>query len=216
MIDQIQEYYQMFQDLMANNAFQDYGVIGLFLNSLLSATALPIPTEILTSALLAGGESEILVAIALITGSSIGGVMNYFIGFGGNKLVRFFKRKPKTILDHTPEEIDDMINQLGQLANNNTTCPEHNVMWIDERMRLSHIQNLVRQKPLVLAKKGHKFLDKFGWGAVFFSSWIPVAGDLILISAGAKKFQFRKFIVLMIAGKTVKTIAVVAGLGAVF
>ena len=53
------EYYQQIQDILSNNYFQEYGVIGLFLNSLLSATAIPIPTEILTSALLIGGEDEI-------------------------------------------------------------------------------------------------------------------------------------------------------------
>jgi len=48
------EYYQQVQEILANNTFQEYGIIGLFINSLLSATALPIPTEILTSALLMG------------------------------------------------------------------------------------------------------------------------------------------------------------------
>jgi len=82
----IMEYYQQAQDILANNVFQDYGIIGLFLNSLLSATAIPVPTEILTSALLIGGESVFLVGIALVVGSTIGGLLNYFIGFGGNKL----------------------------------------------------------------------------------------------------------------------------------
>ena len=70
------EYYQQVQDILANNAFQDYGVIGLFLNSLLSATAIPLPTEILTSALLIGGENIFLVGIALVVGSTIGGLVN--------------------------------------------------------------------------------------------------------------------------------------------
>ena len=47
----IMEYYQQVQEIFSNNYFQEYGIIGLFLNSLLSATAIPIPTEILTSAL---------------------------------------------------------------------------------------------------------------------------------------------------------------------
>ena len=45
----IMEYYQQVQEIFSNNYFQEYGIIGLFLNSLLSATAIPIPTEILTS-----------------------------------------------------------------------------------------------------------------------------------------------------------------------
>ena len=159
------DYYHQVQDILSNNLFQDYGVIGLFLNSLLSATAIPLPTEILTSALLLGGESELLVGIALLTGSAIGGFLNYLIGFGGNKLFVKFKKNTKDVKEET---------------------------------------------------KGNRLLNKFGWGAVFFASWIPVIGDLILISAGAKKMKFTKFVLFMISGKTVKTIAVVSGLGLVF
>jgi len=161
------EYYQQAQEILANNTFQEYGIIGLFLNSILSATAIPLPTEILTSALLIGGENVFLVGIVLITGSIIGGVLNYFIGFGGNKLFSKFKKNKN-------KEIDE-----------------------DK-------------------KKHSKLLDKFGWGAIFFASWIPVLGDLILISAGAKKMKFSKFSIFMITGKTVKTIIVVVGLGSIF
>ncbi len=163
----IMEYSQQVQDILANNVFQDYGIIGLFLNSLLSATAIPLPTEILTSALLIGGENVFLVGIVLIVGSTIGGVLNYFIGFGGNKLFSKFRKKKK-----------------GEGSKHE--------------------------------KKSHKLLDKFGWGAVFFAPWIPVIGDFILISAGAKKLKFTKFIAFMVTGKTVKAIAVVSGFSLVF
>ncbi len=163
----IMEYYQIVQDILANNVFQDYGIIGLFLNSLLSATAIPLPTEILTSALLIGGENVFLIGLVLIIGSTIGGLLNYFIGFGGNKLVNKFRKKK------------------------NGDAVGHE-------------------------KKGNKLLDKFGWGAVFFASWIPVIGDFILISAGAKKMKFTKFMAFMVSGKIVKTIAVVSGFALVF
>ncbi|MEK0368112.1 MAG: VTT domain-containing protein [Nitrosopumilus sp.] len=162
----ILEYYQMAQDILANNAFQDYGIIGLFLNSLLSATAIPLPTEILTSALLIGGENVFLVGFVLGLGSIIGGVLNYFIGFGGNKLV----------------------NKLRKNKN----------------------------RKEVSEKKGNNLLDKFGWGAIFFASWLPVIGDFILISAGAKKMKFTKFMAFMVSGKMVKTIVVVSGFALVF
>jgi len=163
----IMEYYQQAQNILSNNVFQDYGIIGLFLNSLFSATAIPLPTEILTSALLIGGENVFLVGFVLVIGSTIGGLLNYFIGFGGNKLFSKFRKK----------------------KNGNNIAHE---------------------------KKGNKLLDKFGWGAVFFASWIPVIGDFILISAGAKKMKFTKFIAFMVSGKMVKTIAVVSGFSLVF
>ena len=159
------EYYQQMQEILTNNIFQEYGIIGLFLNSLLAATAIPLPTEILTSALLIGGENIVLVAITLIIGSTIGGILNYFIGFGGNKLIKKMKKKAD-------------VEKQG--------------------------------------KKHNKLLDKFGWSAIFFAAWIPIIGDLILISAGVKKMKFIKFSIFMISGKMNKTIIVVLGLGTIF
>ncbi len=135
------------------------------MNSLLAATAIPLPTEILTSALLIGGENIVLVAITLIIGSTIGGILNYFIGFGGNKLIKKMKKKSDV-----------------------------------EKQDKNH----------------NKLLDKFGWSAIFFAAWIPIVGDLILISAGVKKMKFIKFSIFMISGKIIKTIIVVLGLGSIF
>ena len=167
------EYYLQAQEILANNTFQEYGIIGLFLNSLLAATALPLPTEILTSALLIGGENIFLVAIALITGSVIGGILNYSIGFGGSKLFKKIGRKSNT----------------------------------EEPVK----ENIEKQE-----KKHHRLLNRFGWGAIFFAAWIPVVGDLMLITAGVKKMKFRKFLIVMISGKIVKTSIVVLGLGTLF
>ena len=167
------EYYLQAQEILANNIFQEYGIIGLFLNSLLSATALPLPTEILTSALLIGGESIFLVAIALVTGSIVGGVLNYSIGFGGSELFKKIGRKSKV---------------------------------------KKPVEKLVEKQE----KKHNKLLNRFGWGAIFFAAWIPVVGDLMLISAGVKKMKFKKFLIVMISGKIVKTSIVVLGLGTLF
>ena len=41
-------------------------------------------------------------------------------------------------------------------------------------------------------------------------------GDFILISAGAKKMKFTKFMVFMVSGKMVKTVVVVSGFALVF
>ena len=112
-----------------------------------------------------GGENIGLVAIALIIGSTIGGILNYFIGFGGNKLIKKMRKKSDT-----------------------------------EKQNEKH----------------NKILNKFGWSAIFFAAWIPIIGDLILISAGIKKMKFVKFLIFMISGKIIKTIIVVLGLGSIF
>lgn len=162
MIDLIQ-YYNQFQEIASNQVFQEYGVAGLFINAILSATAIPFPTEILTASLLAGGEDPIILGVVLLAGSSIGGVLNYAIGFGGNKLFRRFKKK---------ETKDD--------------------------------------------EKGHKWLKRLGWAGIFFAPFILVVGDFILISAGATRRNFKKYLVLMIAGKAFKVIVTILGLGVIF
>lgn len=153
-----------FQNFAESNSFQDYGILGLFLNSLLSGTALPLPTEILTIALLEGGESEILIIIALTTGGIIAGLLNYGIGYGGNKVFRIFKKA----------------------------------------------------KPDSKEKKSHTILEKFSWAAIFFSPFILVIGDLLLIGAGSKRMDFKRYLLFMITGKLTKSIVTVLGLGVVF
>ena len=171
MIEQIIILYGQLQEILANNSFQEYGIIGLFLNSLLSATAIPLPTEILTSALLLGGESELLVGTTLVLGSVIGGMVNYSLGFGGGKLFKKFKKSPNLTNQQSDGKTKDTLK---------------------------------------------KTLKKLGWSGIFFSSWIPVFGDLILISAGAKKIELKRFLILMVTGKIFKTIITVIGLSVLF
>lgn len=155
---------KVFLEFSENPLLQDYGVIGLFFNALLGATILPIPTEPLVGTLLNGGENEYLLIVALIGGSSLGGILDYGIGFGGSSLLR--KMHPKK---------DDK---------------DH--------------------------KKSHKYLQKFGWAGIFFSAFIPVFGDLMLISAGAKKMNFRKFVLLMTGGNVLRAVIAVFALGLLF
>ena len=160
---------KVFLELSQNNFLQSYGVFGLFFNALLAATALPLPTEILVSTLLNGGEPEYLIIIALITGGGLGGIVNYGIGFGGSGIFR--KLKPN------------------------------------------------KKKEVKKVKKEHKLLNKLkklGWVGIFVSAWIPILGDVALMSAGAKKMHFRKYVVIMVTGKAFRSIVVVLGLSAIF
>ena len=183
-MQEIAEYYGIAQQYLADNAFHEYGMLGLFFNSLLSATAIPLPTEILTSALLMGGEPEINVGIVLVLGSVIGGLINYSIGFSGNKIVSFFKRKK-----HLHEkELSDEFSGKAEESNSQTNHE----------------------------KKSHKVLERFGWAGIFIASWIPFLGDLMLIGAGSKRMNFKKFMFFMVSGQVFKTVVVVLGLGALF
>jgi membrane protein YqaA with SNARE-associated domain len=155
-----------FLEFSKNNFLQEYGAIGLFFNALLAATVLPLPTEILVSTLLNGGESEIIIICALVAGGGLGGIVNYGVGFGGSGVFRKLKPKkePKIQKDHK------------------TLCK----------------------------------LKKLGWVGIFLSAWVPIFGDLMLMSAGARKMNFRKYVIIMVSGKTVRSIIVVFSLGVVF
>ena len=55
----------------------------------------------------------------------------------------------------------------------------------------------------------HRLLAKYGWLIIFFSPWIPIAGDLIPMIAGSTRFNFHKFWISMIIGKAVKVTVIV-------
>ena len=88
------DYQQMVDAVVSNPIFVKYGLIGLFLNGLLSSVV-PIPTEFATSALLLAGHSKLEVASVLTISSVIGGFVAYYIGLGGNKFLHKLHKKPK-------------------------------------------------------------------------------------------------------------------------
>ena len=79
--------------LLSNPSFARLGLIGLFINSLLSSV-IPIPTELTTSGLLLAGQSKIEVFTILVIGSIIGGFLAYYIGYGGISFLRRLRKKP--------------------------------------------------------------------------------------------------------------------------
>lgn len=81
--------------------FTKYGLLGLFLNGMLSSF-LPIPTELTTAALLASGENEMKIFIALTVGSIIGGFIAYYLGYTGYNLSHRIRKITR---------IDDQKNQ---------------------------------------------------------------------------------------------------------
>lgn len=58
-------------------------------------------------------------------------------------------------------------------------------------------------------KRGYKLLMKYGWAIVLVSPWIPILGDLIPIITGVKKYDFKKYMIAMSTGKTIKAVAIV-------
>ena len=83
-----------------NQYFVKLGLIGLFINSLLSSV-IPIPTELTTSGLLLEGQSKIAIFIILISGSILGGFIAYYIGYGGIGFLKRLRKKPSNKSEDT-------------------------------------------------------------------------------------------------------------------
>ncbi len=59
-------------------------------------------------------------------------------------------------------------------------------------------------------RKSLSMMNRYGWSIViFFSPWLPVIGDVVSIMAGTQKYDIKKYTIAMIAGKTIKSIAIV-------
>lgn len=152
--------------------FTQYGLLGLFVNGILSSV-IPIPTELTISALLASGENQLNVFIVLTIGSVIGGLLAYYLGYTGKKLSL----------------------QLRKDRTNETNFHNGN-----KSITYYHRDN---------EKRSTVLLERYGWIIIFLSPWIPIFGDVIPIIAGVKKYDFKKFVVAMSIGKTVKAVAIV-------
>jgi membrane protein YqaA with SNARE-associated domain len=106
----IQEF--IFHNIIQNPIFIKYGLAGLFINGILSATILPIPTEMTTTALLASGHSKLPVFIVLAASTTIGGFTGYYLGRSGKKL-------SSVSLKHKPKEGEHNNQQLQKQKQNN-------------------------------------------------------------------------------------------------
>lgn len=80
--------------------FTKYGLLGLFLNGMVSSF-IPIPTELTTAALLATGENEMRIFVALVIGSIIGGFIAYYLGYTGNNLSHRIRKMTKVDREST-------------------------------------------------------------------------------------------------------------------
>jgi membrane protein YqaA with SNARE-associated domain len=85
---------EIIDSIVHNSLFVKYGLIGLFINGLLSSI-IPIPTELTISGLLLSGHSKTIVSLILIAGSIIGGFIAYYIGYSGNKFLKRLYKTPK-------------------------------------------------------------------------------------------------------------------------
>lgn len=102
----------IFEPIVHNPFFVQYGLLGLFLNGLFSSVV-PIPTEFTTTALLLAGEDRLNIFIVLAISSIAGGFLAYFLGRTGSMAFRAFHAKPKA---STEERSYAFLKKYGWVA----------------------------------------------------------------------------------------------------
>ncbi len=181
-----------------NPLFTEYGMVGLFINGVFS-TFIPFPPEVTAISLILAGISRIEILVILLTSWIIGAAVGYYAGLSGKKLVDIFKgRRKKT---GKPEEEDDDDDD------DDDASPEYD----------HKIPNDVTNKGRYHKKKKDEskqsrylhLLERYGWAIIFVAPWIPVLGDIIPAIAGAKRYDVKKFMIAISAGKTARAVATI-------
>ena len=57
-------------------------------------------------------------------------------------------------------------------------------------------------------RKAEKWFAKWGWPVLLASPWIPFIGDLMPVVAGTLNMGWKKFLIVIVAARSIKTIAV--------
>jgi membrane protein YqaA with SNARE-associated domain len=181
-----------------NPLFAEYGRIGLFINGVFS-TFIPFPPELTAISLVFAGISRIEILIILITSWVIGAALGYYAGLYGKKLVAVFKsRRKETKKIEGDDEEDYTDNNKSSLQYNHYI---HNNATSNGRLN--------KRKDESKHNRYRKLLERYGWAIIFVSPWIPVLGDIIPLIAGAKRYDFKKFMIVISAGKVVRAVAMI-------
>jgi len=181
-----------------NPLFAEFGRIGLFINGVFS-TFIPFPPEFTAISLVFAGISRIEILIILVTSWVIGAALGYCAGLYGKKLVAVFKSRRKETEKFEEEEEEDYTdNNKPSLQYNHNI---HNNATSNNRLN--------KRKDEGKHSRYRQLLERYGWAIIFMSPWIPVLGDIIPVIAGAKRYDFTKFMIAIAAGKTVRAVAMI-------
>ncbi|MDQ4065987.1 MAG: VTT domain-containing protein [Thermoproteota archaeon] len=180
-----------------NPLFAEYGRLGLFINGVFS-TFIPFPPEVTAISLVLAGISRTEIFVILVTSWIIGAAVGYYAGWAGKKLADIFKGRRKETEKPGEEDTDDDNNKAlvgyDHEINNDAT----NDGRLNKKKKDQSNQSRYRQ-----------LLERYGWAIIFVAPWIPVLGDIIPAIAGAKRYDVKKFMIAISAGKTVRAVATI-------
>ncbi|MDQ4013480.1 MAG: VTT domain-containing protein [Thermoproteota archaeon] len=180
-----------------NPLFTEYGRIGLFINGVFS-TFIPFPPEVTAISLVLAGNSRTEIFVILVTSWIIGAAVGYYAGWAGKKLADIFKGRRKETEKPGEEDTDDVNNKAlaeydHKIHNDTTNDGRRHKKKKDQSKQSRYLQ----------------LLERYGWAIIFVAPWIPVLGDIIPAIAGAKRYDVKKFMIAISAGKTVRAVATI-------
>jgi membrane protein YqaA with SNARE-associated domain len=145
--------------------------------------------------LVLAGISRIEILVILITSWIIGAALGYYAGLSGKKLADIFKGRRKEAEKPGEEDAYD----------NNKALPGYgHKIHNDATNYGSH-----KKKDESKQSRYRQLLERYGWAIIFVAPWIPVLGDVIPAIAGAKRYDMKKFMIAISAGKTAIAVATI-------
>lgn len=178
-----------------NPLFAEYGRIGLFVNGVFS-TFIPFPPEVTAISLILAGISRIEILVILVTSWIIGAALGYYAGLYGKKLAAIFKGNRKQMEKPGEEDADDNNKGLSGYNPKIQDSPTN-----DGRRHKKKDENK--------QSRYRQLLERYGWAVIFVSPWIPILGDIIPVIAGAKRYDMKKFMIAIAAGKIARGVAMI-------
>jgi membrane protein YqaA with SNARE-associated domain len=181
-----------------NPLFTEYGMLGLFINGVFS-TFIPFPPEVTAISLVLAGISRTEIFAILVTSWIIGAAVGYYAGLSGKKLADIFKGRRKET--EKPEEEDSA-------DDNNKASPGHDDKIHNDATNEGRRHDKKKKDESKQSRYRH-LLERYGWAIIFVAPWIPVLGDIIPAIAGAKRYDVKKFMIAISAGKTARAVATI-------
>jgi membrane protein YqaA with SNARE-associated domain len=178
-----------------NPFFVEYGKLGLFINGVFS-TFIPFPPEVTAISLVLADNSRIEILVILVTSWIIGAALGYYAGLSGKKLAVIFKVRRREREKPEEDDADDNNKALSKY--------DHKIHKNATDGGRGH-----KKKDESKQSRYRQLLERYGWAIIFVAPWIPVLGDIIPAIAGAKRYDMKKFMIAISAGKTARAVVTI-------
>jgi membrane protein YqaA with SNARE-associated domain len=132
--------------------------------------------------------------VILVTSWIIGAAVGYYAGLYGKKLGYIFKGRRKETERVEDDDDNNMLSENNQTIHNDATTGDS----VDEKKKDERKHSRYRQ-----------LLERYGWAIIFVSPWIPILGDIIPVIAGIKRYEMKKFMIAISAGKIARAVAMI-------